>query len=81
MNASTARAADWHISTDCVTNSSFRLFDRSAIAPAHADKRRIGPNCAAVRRPTARPLPVRCSTSRVSATLVSQFPVFETSCP
>ena len=81
MNASTASAADCAISTPWVMKSNLRLFDRSAMAPAHADSRRIGPNCAAVSAPTASPLPVRCSTSRVRATLVSQFPVFETSWP
>jgi len=33
----------------------------------------------AASRPTANPLPVILSTSRVRATLVSQLPVFETS--
>jgi hypothetical protein len=81
MKASTASAADCAISTDWVKKSSLRLSCRSAIAPAQADSSRIGPNCAAVRRPIASPLPVRCSTSRVSATLVSQLPVFDTSWP
>jgi len=57
------------------------LSDRSAIAPAHADSSRIGPNWKLARIPTPSPLPVILSTSRVRATLVSQLPVFEISWP
>jgi hypothetical protein len=41
----------------------------------------MGPNWQAATRPTANPLLVRLSTSRVRATMVSQLPVLETSCP
>src|SRR5579875_1306965 len=37
----------------------------------------MGPYWQAASRPTSRPLCVRCSTSSVSATLVSQFPLLE----
>ena len=60
MKASAASANDCAISRLCVTSSSWRLSERSAIAPAHADSSRIGPNWQAASRPTATPLPVRC---------------------
>ena len=57
------------------------MSDRSATAPAQADSSRIGPNWKPARMPTLNPLPVSLSTSRVRATLVSQLPVLEISCP
>ena len=51
------------------------------MAPAHADRKRIGPNWQAVMIPTATPLPVIVSTSRMRATVVSQLPEFEISWP
>ena len=81
MNASAASANDWPISSTCVIKSRWRLLVRSTITPAHADSRRIGPNWQADSAPTATPLPVRCRTSSVSATIVSQLPVFETVWP
>ena len=79
MKASAPRTNDWTISSDWVTNSSRRLSERSAITPAHAESRRIGPNWHAVSSPTTKPLSVSLRTSSVSATIVSQFPVFEIS--
>jgi hypothetical protein len=49
------------------------------MTPAQADSRRIGPNWQAVSSPTAKPLSVSLRTSSVSATIVSQLPVFEIS--
>ena len=49
--------------------------------PAQGEKTRIGPNWKADRMPTANPLLVMSSTRSVSATAVSQLPVFDTSCP
>jgi hypothetical protein len=81
MKAMAARPTDWAISRLWVTSRSRRLSERSAIAPAHADSSRIGPNWKPARIPTPNPLPVILSTSRVRATLVSQLPVLEISCP
>src|SRR5919112_4607654 len=81
MKARTARPTDWVISRLWVTSSSRRLSDRSATAPAQADSISIGPNWKPARIPTPSPLPVILSTSRVRATLVSQLPVLEISCP
>ncbi len=79
-----ARAAstnDCTISSTCVTVSRRFLSTRSAISPANGENRRMGPNWQAVSRPTARPLLVWLSTSSVSATMVSQLPVLDTSWP
>src|SRR5579884_130930 len=81
MNARAAKVADWPISNPWVRQSSRRLSIRSATSPAHADRTSIGPNWHAGSSPTAVPLSVRCSTSRVRATIVSQFPLFDTSWP
>ena len=81
MNASAASANDWHISSDLRDEEQLALVVRSTITPAHADSRRIGPNWHADSTPTATPLPVRWSTSSVSATIVSQLPVLETVWP
>jgi hypothetical protein len=50
---------------------------------AHLNESLVGDHqCTDDRRsPTATPLFVRCSTKSVSATLVSQLPVFEVVCP
>src|SRR5664279_470606 len=81
MNARAASATDWAISIDWVMNSRFRLLDLSAIAPPQTDRNRIGPNWQAASHPTATPLLVRCNTSSVRATMVSQLPVFDTNWP
>ncbi len=77
MKASAASTKDWAISSDWVIARRRRLSVRSTITPAQADSSRIGPNWHAESRPTAAPLPVRWSTRSVSATMVSQLPVFE----
>ena len=51
------------------------------MAPALIENIRSGPYWAAVISPMARPLWVRCSTSSVRATVVSQLPVLEIVCP
>ena len=81
MKANTAKAIDWAISPAWVIVSSRSLLDRSATSPANADSTRIGPNWQAASAPTATPLLVRCRTSSVSATIVSQLPEFEISWP
>jgi len=64
-----------------VTISSLRFGKRSASTPPQAPKSRIGRNCSAVVRPTARPLPVSESTSQTSATICIQLPEIETIWP
>ena len=81
MNAMTASPADCAISRVWVTKRRYRLSTLSAIAPAQAVRRSIGPYWNAASSPTAKPLPVIFRTSSVSATLVSQLPVVEISCP
>ncbi len=61
--------------------SSRRLSDRSATTPAHAPSSSTGAKCAAASSPSATPLPVRCSTSSVWATIDIQVPVWLTICP
>ena len=65
----------------CVVISSLRFGKRSASSPPQAPKSNIGRNCRAVVRPTARPLPVRLSTSQSAATVCIQVPESETSWP
>ena len=77
MNARTARPMDSDISRLWVHISMRRLSERSAIAPAHADRKRIGPVWQAAITPTASPLWVRWYVSSRSATFVSQLPTFE----
>ena len=79
MNARLASTNDWHISPICVVFSRRSLLDRSATRPAKAESTRMGPNWQAATNPTATPLLVRCSTSRVRATIVSQLPELEIS--
>ncbi len=62
-------------------SSSLRLSERSATSPAHGPSTSSGANWVAASRPRATPLPVRRSTSRVWATIVSQLPTCEISCP
>jgi hypothetical protein len=79
MKARPASTTDWTISRDWVRYRTLRLSDRSAMAPPHTDRNRIGPNWQAARPPTATPLLwVRWSTNRVRATMVSQLPVLDT---
>ena len=81
MKASNASTIDSTISRPWVTKRRFRLLCRSAMAPAPIEKSRSGPYWAAMSSPMARPLWVRCSTSSVRATVVSQLPVLEIVCP
>ena len=79
--ASAASTNDCTISPICVYVSRRFLSTRSAMSPAKGDSTRIGPNWHTVSSPTANPLCVSLSTSRVRATSVSQLPVFDTSWP
>ena len=65
----------------CVSISSRRLSRRSASTPPSAPNSRIGRNCSAAVMPTATPLPVRCTTSHISATVCIQLPEMETIWP
>ena len=64
-----------------VTSSSLRLDIESATRPPQAPASSIGRNWSAVVRPTAKALPVRVSTSHISATICIQLPLIETSWP
>ena len=75
------RAIDWTMAAAWRTVSILRLSDRSAMAPAHAPSRSIGPNWNAMSRPRATPESVSFRTSSVWVTIVSQLPVWLTSWP
>ena len=81
MNAKAASANDWIMAKVWIPIRSLRLSERSATTPAHAPKMSTGRNWAAVINPTATPLCVRWSTSRVWVINVIQLPACETICP
>jgi hypothetical protein len=64
-----------------VTISSRRFGKRSASRPPHAPSRRMGRNCRAAVRPTAKPECVSCTMSHISATVCIQLPEMETTWP
>ena len=77
MNASAASTNDWTMAHDWTIISSLRLSERSATRPAQGPMTQHRPNWQAARMPRAMPLSVRCSTSSVWATIVSQLPIWE----
>src|SRR5215207_7683070 len=81
MKANTASANDCTMESDCVMKRNRRLSERSATAPAQAERKNTGPYWQAAKIPIARPFSVRLRTSSVSATLVNQLPVLEIRLP
>ena len=77
----TAKAAASRPDSDWVRYSTRRLSIRSANTPPSGPNRNIGPNLAAVVRPSWVPLWVRSSTRKDCATVCIQVPATETSWP
>ena len=65
----------------CVTSSTLRRSNRSAIVPPHSPNNRTGRKRNANVAPTARPLPVRVETSQASAMVCIHEPTFDTRSP